>query len=640
MKRVGTLAILLAGLVAGRAVATAAKGKKGAAERPAETPHHSRIYIPLVRGFDFVNRYVDWHKLPTAIGIVNLAAYRIVLREKNLYDTASPGTTGGNGTGTKASAPNPHDLYWRTMEGTHNDLGDPQMGRTGVRFGRNVPLEYTYPEPEPALLSPSPRLISQKLLTRDTFKPATTLNLLAAAWIQFMTHDWFNHGDNQTDNPLLIDVPEDDPWFEKPMRIQRTATDPTRTPEEEGRPPAYVNVVSHWWDASGVYGCDDATCARVRSEADGKLVVENDRLPTDPETGISITGFNDNWWIGLGLLHTLFTLEHNSICDRLKQEYPRWDDERLFQTARLINSALMAKIHTVEWTTAILGHPALQIGMRANWWGLATERIHKILGRLSDSEILSGIPGSATDHHGVPFALTEEFAAVYRLHPLIPDDIEIRSMSTGEVLKQLTFPEVANRNAATVIDDKVSVIDTYYSFGTSYPGAVVLHNYPRFLQDLVTQKGVRVDLGAVDIMRDRERGIPRYNQFRRLLHMKPLNSIDELTPNKQWAKELKEVYNNDIERVDLMVGMYAETPPMGFGFSDTAFRIFILMASRRLKSDRFFTTDYNARVYTQAGLDWVSDNDMSSILLRHYPELTAPLRGVQNAFAPWPKLHA
>jgi len=29
----------------------------------------------------------------------------------------------------------------------------------------------------------------------------------------------------------------------------------------------------------------------------------------------------------------------------------------------------------------------------------------------------------------------------------------------------------------------------------------------------------------------------------------------------------------------------------GFGFSDTAFRIFILMASRRLKSDRFFTND-------------------------------------------------
>jgi hypothetical protein len=43
------------------------------------------------------------------------------------------------------------------------------------------------------------------------------------------------------------------------------------------------------------------------------------------------------------------------------------------------------------------------------------------------------------------------------------------------------------------------------------------------------------------------------------------------------------------------VGMYAEPLPPGFGFSDTAFRVFILMASRRLKSDRFFTSDFRPR---------------------------------------------
>jgi hypothetical protein len=532
----------------------------------------------------------------------------------------------------------PRDLYWRTVDGTYNDLGDPNMGMAHTRFGRNMPLEYTFPESEPDLLSPSPRLVSRKLMTRDTFKPATSLNLLAAAWIQFMTHDWFNHGDNQPDNFFHLPLEDDDPWFEKPMRIQRTLSDTTRTPDEADRPPTYLNPVSHWWDASSIYGCDEATCARVRSEVDGKLIVENGRLPTDPETGLSITGFNGNWWIGLGLMHTLFTLEHNAICDRLKQEYPNWSDEQLFQVARLINAAVMAKIHTVEWTPAILDHPVIHMATQANWWGLATEQLNKVLGRISNSELISGIPGSPTEHNGVPFALTEEFAAVYRLHPLIPDDIERSSMTTGEVLKKLTFPEVANRNAATVIDDKVSVIDTLYSFGISHPGAIVLHNFPRFLQDIVTQTGVRVDLAAVDIMRERERGIPRYNQFRRLLHMKPFKSIDELTPNKQWVKELKEVYDDDIERVDLLVGMYAETLPKGFGFSDTAFRIFILMASRRLNSDRFFTIDFNARTYTQAGIEWINRADMAVVLLRHYPELAAPLRGVKTAFAPWSRV--
>ncbi len=80
---------------------------------------------------------------------------------------------------------------------------------------------------------------------------------------------------------------------------------------------------------------------------------------------------------------------------------------------------------------------------------------------------------------------------------------------------------------------------------------------------------------------------------------------------------------------------WPKRPRVGFGFSDTAFRIFILMASRRLKSDRFFTEDYNSRVYTPEGMRWIAENDMSAVLLRHYPELAPALRGIKNAFAPW-----
>ena len=54
-----------------------------------------------------------------------------------------------------------------------------------------------------------------------------------------------------------------------------------------------------------------------------------------------------------------------------------------------------------------------------------------------------------------------------------------------------------------------------------------------------------------------------------------------------------------------MTGLYAEPLPPGFGFSETAFRIFVLMASRRLKSDRFFTDDYRAEIYTEFGLDYI-----------------------------------
>jgi len=35
---------------------------------------------------------------------------------------------------------------------------------------------------------------------------------------------------------------------------------------------------------------------------------------------------------------------------------------------------------------------------------------------------------------------------------------------------------------------------------------------------------------------------------------------------------------------------------------------------------------------------WIAENDMSSVLVRHHPELEPVLRPVRNAFAPWPVL--
>jgi hypothetical protein len=141
-------------------------------------------------------------------------------------------------------------------------------------------------------------------------------------------------------------------------------------------------------------------------------------------------------------------------------------------------------------------------------------------------------------------------------------------------------------------------------------------------------------------VRDRERGVPRYNQFRRLLRKDPVKSFDELSDNPVWNEELKRVYNNDLEAVDLLVGLLAEPLPKGFGFSETAFRIFVLMASRRLKSDRFFTDDYTPAIYTQTGLDWIEKNSMLTVLLRHHPSLAPALVGVTNAFKPWRKTGA
>ncbi|MBW4691218.1 MAG: peroxidase [Lyngbya sp. HA4199-MV5] len=576
-----------------------------------------------------------WHQLPTPLALLELFKFRRVLRDKNLHDTSQLPHQ-DKLPQPPAPSPDGRHLTARNADGSYNDLEHPEMGMIGTRFGRNVPLADANVD-EANLLKPSPRLVSSKLLAREEFKPATILNLLAAAWIQFETHDWFSHGNNQPDQKIKIPLNPDDTWEQEhhqPLAIDKTLDDPTRTGDSK-RPATFINHETHWWDASQIYGSSQERIDELRSHVDGKMQIGDDGLlPIDPTTGIDRVGNPGTWWLAMGLLHTLFVKEHNVVCDRLKQAYPDWNDDQLFDHARLIIAALTAKIHTVEWTPAILPHPATKISLHANWWGILGPDFKRIFGRIGDSEILSGIVGSSTDHHSTPYYLTEEFTSVYRMHPLVRDEYEFHSIKTGKLIQTNTLFDLFGKQARTLMES-IPMADLFYSFGLMHPGAVTLHNYPHFLRQLVKENGEAFDLAAVDILRDRERGVPRYNRFRELLGRGRVKSFEEITSNPQWAKELREVYNNDVNSVDLMVGLYAEDLPDGFGFSDTAFRVFILMASRRLKSDRFFTKDYRAEVYTQLGLDWIENNTMLTVLRRHHPELAPAHVGIDNAFAPW-----
>jgi hypothetical protein len=265
---------------------------------------------------------------------------------------------------------------------------------------------------------------------------------------------------------------------------------------------------------------------------------------------------------------------------------------------------------------------------------LAGRHLKKPLGRIVNNELITGIVGGHTDHFGVPYSITEEFAAVYRMHSLMPDDFTFRSAVNDRELRRSTLAEVAQRNTKKIMRE-VSAQDLFYSFGIANAGELTLHNFPRSLQNFRRPNHKFMDLAATDILRDRELGVPRYNQFRKLLHLPQVATFEELTANRRWAEELRRVYNNNINQVDLMVGLLAEPKPKMFGFGDTTFRIFLVMTTRRLNSDRFFTTANTPEVYTQVGLDYIEYNTMSTVLLRHLPGLRPSLSGLKSAFAPW-----
>src|SRR5437763_772758 len=371
---------------------------------------------PVWRIYDWAAETLDhaigWDKVPLPLGLLMLIGLRNILRQQNLHDT-----THEPAINQPAIEPmQARYLTARTSDGTHNDLKNPAMGMAGSRFGRNVPIEYTFPEPEPAILTPHPPTVSLELLTREKFQPATTVNMLAAAWVQFMVRDWFSHGTSPKENPWQIQLRDDDPWPEHPMKILRVPSDPTRPANSRNLPPTYINSETHWWDASQMYGSSKEQEALRRSGREGKLIIGSNGLlplPSDPNLNPALV---PGWWLGMEMMITLFTLEHNAICDRLRAEYPNWSDDDIFERATL---------------------------------------------------------------------------------------------------------------------------------RPTYPGDIILYHYTRFVQHFCRSDGNFVDLAETDIMRTRELGVPRYNQFRKLLPLPLANSFEELTDDPPLAEKIRRVYNND-----------------------------------------------------------------------------------------------
>jgi Animal haem peroxidase len=592
--------------------------------------------------------WTNWYRRPYLLAILTLAYMREKLNSNNLLSTYPNGELVGFQ--PKGQKPPEGTTHFRTADGSWNNLENPKEGAAGTRFPRNSHNSAIKPESGEQLMTPNPREVSRIFLTRgEKMKEVPFLNMLAAVWIQFQNHDWVNHGEGLLNDLHEIPLAPDDParkkyWMSK-MFIPKTQHDPTYIKGIDETPVTYINEVTHWWDGSQVYGSDQATIDRLRSGVDGKLKLSDDlTLPTNNK-GLEETGFVRNWWVGLSMFHNLFAREHNAICDMLKSHNPGWDDKRLFNVARMINSAIMAKIHSVEWTPAILPNKVLDAALNANWYGMLTNLFHKGMKRKTVADVnirnpeLGGVVGNPIDKHGSPYGLTEEFTEVYRLHSLLPETLHIRTIANKDKVEEIPLPET-RQSGSRKLTKRVAMSDLLFSFGNQAPGQLVLNNYPKFMQELSVPFFPVFDMGAVDILRARERGIPRYNEFRRQLGMNPIAAFEDLSDDATTVANLKKVYGDkpeDVEKLDLLVGTLSETQrPTNFGFGETMFQIFILNATRRLQADRFYTDCYTAEYYTQEGLDWIDHTDFKTVLLRHHPELAKTgLANIKNAFEPW-----
>jgi hypothetical protein len=747
----------------------------------------------------------------------------------------------------------------RTLTGICNDIRNPLMGSAGMPFARNVEFEATFPElarnelarnrhgARLGLLRPDPQVISRLLLSRPSpspdhcqaaglsgdaaeaecgYRTAPFLNVLAAFWIQFMTHDWFSHlteGRNAPETMAMGCETRRAGDAERPLdraeavrlgcrpgdRIDAAlfaeAGDPPRfgAPGAERLGRAYRttrNTVTAWWDASQLYGHDEVSRRRVKRDArdPAKLALRSvgaragagERLgylplleagdPANPLwAGQEATAFPDNWTVGLSVFHTIFAREHNLFVDAFRGEaaaapdadsglrdparpdrvvrYREVSADELFEVARLVVAAEIAKIHTLEWTPQLLYNEPLRLALRANWSGLvghelvqaALETVLRSLARSGDAKkattwysVFASGPGifglgnrryaagdrvarpdppgrdlwslaneddvnGGTHHFGSPFNFPEEFVTVYRLHPMVPDLLELREWDSDPNVVRLRIPVTETlRGRATAAMRERGLASWALSLGRQRVGQLTLQNHPRFLQRLarpdVGGPTGRVDVVALDLIRDRERGVPRFNEFRRQYGLRQLTSFDDFVDDRlpvgaaERAEQerlvglLRDVYGqhrcdagkritaaqvnedgtpindclghpdgsvvDNVEDVDTVVGWLAEfRRPHGFAISETQLQVFILNASRRLFSDRFFTSSFRPEFYGHLGVRWVTDNGpvgrvmepgrpeggaaemspLKRVLLRTIPELGPELASVVNAFDPW-----
>ena len=620
----------------------------------------------------FIQGTLPWHRWPEPWGIIPLAIHRNILERENLFP--SPGvetpaltiylhgmtsslrgdssTYGQNGT----SSNNPKLPVARPDNGFGANILHPLAGAQGSPFGRNCPA-ITKKLRLNDSADPPVQEVAQKLLARrtsDEFYPAgMQLNVLAAVWIQGMVHDWVGHYDDHgPDGEVRL---EDGQHYGCPLEsfsFRRTLERPNDD--------AYDSFRTHWWDASWLYGQSPVSVSKTRSFRDGKVRLSethpNTKAGSRSDTGTyyNTTGDSMNSWLGLSLLQELFLKEHNAVADAIAKNHPELegDDDKIFGMARLVISAELAKIHTIDWTIELLKTRTLEVGMRTNWYGFP-----KAIGRLPGFAV-SVLPdimkktGNQTpaDDKGVPFSLTEEFAAVYRLHPLLPDQLIIH-LDSANSNNTLTVPmsELVGEQGERALRTDPARPMQYWDSILRYPcGNLQLHNFPNTLRNLNPTDSLGrtiphpIDLAALDLYRDRERGILRFNNFRRSLKLPAFKDFYDLTRDETLTAELVEVYGtNGIDRCDLQVCRFAEKKLPGFAISETSFIVFLLMATRRLEADPFLHEYYTEENYSATGLEWVENTEtLREVLERHYPDLVKDIPEGQSAFTPrtpWPR---
>jgi alpha-dioxygenase len=169
-----------------------------------------------------------------------------------------------------------------------------------------------------------------------------------------MVHDWVGHYDDESDTGgVVLDKGKANGCPMGSFKFRKT---------KERSDGHYNCFRTQWWDASFLYGNTKAQADSGRAHVGGKLKINTQHPNTLPNDGnVNTTGDNKNSWVGVALLQEIFLKEHNAIVEDVAKQNPVLSDDELYGVGKMVIAALVAKIHTTDWTVELLKTRQLEI---------------------------------------------------------------------------------------------------------------------------------------------------------------------------------------------------------------------------------------------------------------------------------------
>jgi len=147
---------------------------------------------------------------------------------------------------------------FRTLDGSCNNLENPDFGKAGIKFLRLLPPQYGSSDSLNALggeFRPNPRHISNTLMKKPSnIGSSSNLSSFTFAWGQFLDHDIDITPESEDEFENISASEDQNDLITSPIRFHRSnafeQTGRTNYREQE-------NQLSAWIDASNIYGISE-----------------------------------------------------------------------------------------------------------------------------------------------------------------------------------------------------------------------------------------------------------------------------------------------------------------------------------------------------------------------------------------------